>query len=218
MKGQTQAVTAVMITGVMVLGVASAYVWGVPLVEKRQSQSQLDSLESSVIGLEQSMLSVARSGQGSSDTVTLDLGNGGVEVNSSGNYLELTTFAEGAQYPVGSWRLIHGSNRQGLSVGSGDYGIQGVNTPGVVAVRRDSSGNPVVRYRVEFRNLKASTPSGAELRQIDLQSIGASKANGEVEIHFTNEGRQVDRGDDGYLLPGGERIDRVRNVVSVDLR
>ena len=51
MKGQTQAVTAVMITGVVIGAVASAYVWGVPLVEKRQSQADLQQIESKAVSL-----------------------------------------------------------------------------------------------------------------------------------------------------------------------
>ena len=218
MKGQTQAVTAVMITGVIVGAVASAYVWGVPLIDKRQGQAEINSLESSIVGLEQSILSVSRSGQGDSDEVTLSLDNGEVMVNESGNYIDITTYSESAPYPSGSWRLIRGQSRQGLSIGAGDYGIQGENTAGVVAVRKASEANSAVNYRVEFRNLRTNTPSGPELRLVDLKSIGASEASGDVTLVFENKGRGTDAGGDGFELSTGEKIDRQRTVMGVDLR
>lgn len=218
MKGQTQAVTAVLITGVIVGAVASAYVWGVPLIEKRQGQAELNSLESSMLGLESSIGAVANSGQGSSGDVTLDLGNGEVYVNETGNYIEITAYASGATYPVNSWRILRGQSRQGLSIGSGDYGIKGRNTPGAVMASMVSDSGSAIKYRIEFRNLRTSTPSGPQLEQVDLQNSGSPRASGEVEIYVSNEGKETDTGDQGVMLPSGERVDRRRTVVDVDLR
>ncbi|MFB6099774.1 MAG: hypothetical protein ABEK16_00740 [Candidatus Nanohalobium sp.] len=218
MKGQTQAVTAVMITGVIIGGIASAYVWGVPLVEKRQAQAELDSVESSVLELQSSIVSVARSGQGSSGEVKLSLENGKVQVNSTGNYIDVTVFSSSAPYAAGTWSMLRGQSRQGLSIGAGSYGIQGENSPGVVAVRKVSSASSAVTYRVEFRNLLTTTASSQELRLIDIQSAGSPAAAGEVTVEFTNDGRRFDTGGQAYELPSGEMIDRRRVVVEVDLR
>jgi hypothetical protein len=218
MKGQTQAVTAVMITGVIVGGIASAYVWGIPLIDKRQGQSELRSLESSVIGLEESIVSVSQSGQGSADEVTLELDNGRVEVNETGNYVDITTFSESSPYAVGTWRLLRGQSLQGLSFGAGEYGIQGENTPGIVAVKSESASTSAITYRVEFRNLRTTTPTGPELRQVDIQAQGASRERGDVTFEMTNEGRRMDSGSTAVDLSGGGSIDRRRTVVSINLR
>jgi len=218
MKGQTQAVTAVMITGVVIGAVASAYVWGVPLVEKRQSQSDLQQVESKAVSLRDSIRSVSQSGSGSSEEVDLSLGNGRVEVDPRRNYIEFTSFAENAPYPVGSWRLLRGQSRQGLSFGAGEFGLQGENTPGVVAVQRESDSNSVVTYRIEFRNLKTTTPSGPILRQVDIQSSGAESASGDVTVQMTNKGTQTDAGSDRYTISNGEDLRRRRSVVEIDLR
>ena len=218
MKGQTQAVTAVLITGVIVGAVASAYVWGVPLVEKRQSQAELQQVESDAMALENSIRSVAESGSGSSDQVDLSLGNGEVTVNPNQNYIEFTTFAENAPYPIGSWSLLRGQSRQGLSFGAGRFGIQGENSPGVVAVQRESGSSSVVTYRVEFRNLRTTTPSGPLLTQVDLQASGASTASGEVTVQMNNEGVQTDSGSDSFVISNGESLNRERTVVEIDLR
>jgi len=217
MKGQTQAVTAVLTTGVIVGAVASAYVWGIPLIEKRQGQAELNSLESSVKGLESAVDSVSNSGQGSRESVELDLENGQVNVNSSGNYIEITAYADGSSYPVDSWKLLRGSERRGLSIDSGYYAVRGTDEAGIVAAKRVSDSTPTIKYRVEFRNMKVSTPSGSALRQVDLQSIGSAQATGDVEVVLTNEGKEFDRGDQGVETQS-RTLDRTRTVVNVDLR
>jgi hypothetical protein len=217
MKGQTQAVTAVLTTGVIVGAVASAYVWGVPLIEKRQGQAEINSLESSIIDLESSIESVSSSGEGSQESVELSLGNGNVRVNSTGNYIEITAYANGAQYPIDSWELLRGSERRGLSIDSGKYAIRGSDQAGVVAAKRVSDSTSAVKYRVEFRNMQVSTPSGNALQQVDLQSAGSPRASGDVEIVAMNQGKEFDRGDQGVKIQD-QALDRTRTVVDVDLR
>lgn len=217
MKGQTQAVTAVLITGVILGSVTSAYIWGVPLVEKRQSQADVNSLESSITDTRDTIRSVANSGQGSSEEISLELNNGNIEINESGNYIDVTAVAGGASYPVNSWKILGGGSRQGLSIGAGQYGIQGQNTPGVAAAKRTST-NSIVQYRIEFRNMRTTTPTGPELRQIDLKVSGSPESSGDTELRFSNQGQESDTGSDGVQLSSGERIDRRRTVVEVDLR
>jgi hypothetical protein len=214
MKGQTQAVTAILITGVIIGAVASAYIWGVPLVEKRQSQAELQQVESDAEDLERAIRSIAESGSGSSDEVQLALDSGEVNVNPGENYIEFTAFAENAPYPIDSWSLLRGQSRQGLSFGAGQFGLQGENTPGVVAVQRESGSNSVVTYRVEFRNLRTTTPSGPLLTQIDLEASGASTASGDVTVQISNEGLQGDE----VTISNGESLNREKTVVEIDLR
>lgn len=223
-KGQTQAVTAVLITGVIVGGVASAYVWGVPLVEKRQAEAEANTLEDKIIKLQSLILERANGGTGTSNQVEFNLDNGEVMVNGEENYIEVLTYSDSATYPSGKWSLIYGESRRGLTIGSGIYGIRGKNTPGVVAVKKISSQGSQVRYRIEFRNIRVNTPSGPELRYIDLQSSGATKAGGDVVVSFSNEGEESDLGKEGVVVETDSsgnptrRLDRRRKIISVDLR
>lgn len=217
MKGQTQAVTAVLTTGVIVGAVASAYVWGIPLIEKRQGQAEINSLESSVLEIESTIDSVSNSGEGSKESIELDLQNGDVMVNSTGNYIEVTAYGSGASYPLGSWRLLRGSERRGLSIDSGIYAISGSDQGGIVAAKRVSDSNSAIKYRIEFRNMKVSTPSGEALQQVDLQSSGSPRASGDVEIVAMNDGKEFDRGAQGVEVQD-RTLDRTRTVVDVDLR
>jgi len=216
MKGQTQAVTAVLISGILVAGIASVYVWGVPIVEKRQGQAQTEAVENSAIGIRDAIRSSANDGEGSTSTESLSLENGEVEVVEDENYIEITTYGT-SSYPVGSWQLISGSGRQGLSIGQGLYGIRGQDTSGVVAARRLSESSSGIRYRVEFRNMRTDTPSGPQLRLIDLESSGSTKSGGDVELSFSNDGVREDFGDDAYS-DGESSFDRIRTIIKVDLR
>ena len=212
MKGQTQAVTAVMITGIMIGTIAAVYVWGTPLLEKRESQAQLDQVQGDVISLRNSIESTSNSGEGAASEVNIRVSQGSVEVNETGNYIDVTTFAEGSSYPLEAWRIIDGNNLQGLSIGAGDYGLQGEDSAGVVAARADEGGNEDrITFRVEFRNLLDSDDQQIELT--DLQVAGSSESTGETVISLSNQG--VER--DTLEIGTGEDLDREKTNLRVTL-
>ncbi|MFB6213597.1 MAG: hypothetical protein ABEJ07_03490 [Candidatus Nanohaloarchaea archaeon] len=214
MKGQTQALTAVLITAVTIGTVATAYVWGTPLLEKRQSKAQLDSLENDILNLRDEIVSVSRGGQGTTSEIQLQM-DGRLEVFPGKDYIEVNTQAQAPPYPAGTWTLIKGKNRQNLTIGTGSYGVLGSDLPGVVAVRAASGpGSSSITYRIEFRNLYADTPSGARLRKIDLTSVGRKTATGDTTLLISNEGAVTDRVEVGT----GENLERTRRQVSVDIQ
>ncbi|MFO7794386.1 MAG: hypothetical protein R6V35_05440 [Candidatus Nanohaloarchaea archaeon] len=212
MKGQTQAVTAVMITGIMIGTIAAVYVWGTPLLEKRESQAQLNQVQGDVISLRNSIESTSNSGEGSASEVTIRVSQGSVNVNESGNYIDVTTYTEGSSYPLEAWRIIDGSNLQGLSIGSGDYGLQGEDSPGVVAARAQEGGSEDrVTFRIEFRNLLDSQDQEVELT--NLQVAGSPESNGETVISLSNQGVESD----SLEINTGEDFDREKTNLRVTL-
>jgi len=224
-KGQTQAITAVLITSVIVGAIATAYVWGGPLLQKGQAEADLDHIESEVIALHDQIEQISQSGSGAAETITLDLetdtsGNARIEVNETGNYIDVVTAAESVPYPIDTWTLIEGENLQNLSIveegDAGDYAISGQDSSGVVAVYPVGGATEnIVTYRVEFRNMLTDTPEGSRLQKIDLETVDGDTETGEVEIVLTNRG---DEFDSGYSLSTGESIDRERTVVQINLR
>lgn len=215
MKGQTQAVTAVMITGIMIGTISAVYVWGTPLLEKRESQAQLDQVENDVLGLKSEIEAVSNSGSGSGSEVDLRLRSGEVTVNDAENYIEVVTFTRNSMYPEGSWRLLDGNNLQGLSFASGDYGIRGQESPGVVAVNADSGGSDRITYRVEFRNLLDDRLNDPRVELVDLELVGADSSSDETTISLSNRGAETD--ENSFELGTGENVDLERTVVRVDL-
>lgn len=216
MKGQTQAVTAVMITGIMVGTISAVYVWGTPLLEKREGQSQINQIENDVLGLKSEIDSVSDAGQNSGSQVNLRLDDGEVYVNEAENYIEVTVFASSSRYPQGTWRLLEGNNLQGLSFASGDYGIRGQDSPGVVAVRSEGSQSGRITYRIEYRNLLDERFSEPTVQLADIQSVGAERTSGETTVSIVNQGTEID--ENGFELNTGEEVDRTRTVLEVDLQ
>lgn len=221
MKGQTQAVTAVLITSVVVGSVATAYVWGTPLLEKRQGQADLAEMERGVFTLYERINDVSQSGAGTTERV--EIGSSGssmdLRINEEQDYIEITTNAQQPPYPLDTWTLVRGRSMQNLTFGTGDYGIQGEDQPGVVGVRPvGGAGNTVLTYRIEFRNLYVETPTGARLSKVDLQAEGRSRTTESATILISNEGTQLDAGSDQVTLSNGESLDRSRTVVTLDIR
>ena len=212
MKGQTQAVTAVMITGIMIGTIATVYVWGTPLLEKRESQAQLNQVESDALSLRNSIESVSNSGEGSASEVNIRVSQGSVSVNQTGNDIDITTFAEGSPYPLEAWRVIDGTNIQGLSIGAGDYGLQGEDSPGVVVARAEEGGNSDrVTFRVEFRNLLDADEERVEYNNIQL--AGSEESTGETVISISNQGLERDT----LEINTGEEFDREKTNLRVTL-
>ena len=188
MKGQTQAVTAVMITGVVMGGIGTAYLWGVPMLEKRQVEQEVTDVEEDVLTLRDEIESVSEGGSGASSSVTIDADS--IVVNTEDEYIQITNQLDQSAEQGFTWSLLKGSSFQNLSIGAGEYGIQGEDLPGVVAFQSIAGeGSSEITYRVEFRNL-CSTSTG-ELSKVDLQTDGQERASGSTTISITNNGDET---------------------------
>lgn len=196
MKGQTQAVTAVMITGIVMGGIGTAYLWGVPMLEKRQVEQDVTSTEEDVLTLRDEIESVSQKGSGASSSVTIDADS--ITVNPEDEYIQITNQLDQSAEQGFTWSLLKGSSFQNLSIGAGSYGIQGDDLPGVVAfqsIAGESSSE--ITYRVEFRNM--CSESTGELSKVDLQASDQPRASGSTTVTITNNGEEennmvVDRG------------------------
>lgn len=218
-KGQVGAITVVLLTG-LTIGVASVvYVWGEPILNKRESASNLDSVERKVLDLRGEVMRVSRS-EGASSTVdmSLDIEDYSfqlIQLNESSDYIDIVVEASESPYPDGEWTMLKGDNFQNLSITGGDYAIQGEDKGSVLLVKPQSS---VIVYRIEFRNLYSGDGEGPALSKVDLQSSGSSVASGETEVFLRNTGAEVDRGSDGLTISTGETLNRRRTTLEVDLR
>ncbi|MFB6208051.1 MAG: hypothetical protein ABEJ69_01750 [Candidatus Nanohaloarchaea archaeon] len=224
-KAQTQAVTAVLITGITVGAIASVYVWGTPILTKRQGQANIQQVQDQVVTLYEDIVSTSRGGKGTASNIQLDFSNQNanieyVYVNPSEDYINLTlSSVQNSPYPTNTWTMVKGESLQDISIGAGLYGIKGEELPGVVMVRpHGASATGKLTYRIEFRNLYVDTASGEKLEKIDLQAQGGNVAAGATTVRISNDGIRRDSGSSGVQLPSGERIDRDRTVIKVDLR
>jgi hypothetical protein len=212
-KGQTQALTTILITTVTIGAIASAYVWGTPLLEKRSDKADLQQLENKVSDLHGEIESVGSGGSGTSSEISLELGkNGDLTVNEQKDYIEIETTAPSSPYPT-SWILIDGSNLQNLSIGGGNYAMAGDDKSVVIAAKTLGSGNGAsrIKYRIETRNMKTS---GSKLEKIDLELVGKDREAGDVTLGLTNKGTYRDTN----LNINDRLMEREKTRVEVDIQ
>ncbi|MBC5792479.1 MAG: hypothetical protein H8Z69_00405 [Nanohaloarchaea archaeon] len=224
MKGQTQAVTAVLITSVVIGSVASAYVWGTPLLEKSQSESELNNVENEIVDLYREINRVSDEGTGTAEVLTLgesvsNSRNFRISINESENFIQITTNADNPPYALDTWTLIQGKSLQGLSFGSGPFGLKGNERPGVIGVKpAGGPGSAVMEYRIEFRNLKAETTTSTVLEKVNITSQGQSFSAGEATIRIANQGTVWEEGDERVELPSGEKLRRKNTNIRISFR
>ncbi|MFB6174552.1 MAG: hypothetical protein ABEJ87_01080 [Candidatus Nanohalobium sp.] len=190
MKGQTQAVTAVLVTGIVVGGIGTAYLWGIPKLHKRQVKQDVSSTEHDVTNLYSEIVSISKQGSGASSTVTVKADN--IKVNEKKDYIQITNKLDQPAKQGFTWSLLKGDSFQNTSiVNAGAYGIKGDEQPGIVAFKSSGgSGSSEITYRVEFRNLCLKNTH--KLSKIDLQTAGQKRAAGSAKVKITNKGDQTD--------------------------
>lgn len=220
-KAQVQAITVVLLTGLTV-GVASVvYVWGEPILDKRQSQVGLDVVEQDVLTLRDEIIRVSGAGEGASANVEMNGGDSDfdiemIRVDDTIDYIDIVVGASNSEYPEGQWSMLKGENHRNLSISNtGDYVIEGQDQQSVLLVRPQSS---VITYRIEFRNLYSENAEDVPVEKIDLISQGGDVSSGGAEVYVTNTGTEIDTGEDGLTISSGQTLDRSRTEIEVDLR
>ena len=76
-KAQTEVVTIVLLTGIVISLVGAAYMWGVPLINKRTAVTDFLAAEDFVVKLDQKIVEIANAGSGEA---ALDIPNGLIEI------------------------------------------------------------------------------------------------------------------------------------------
>ena len=217
-KAQIGAITAVLLTGITV-GVASVvYVWGQPILDKRDSGDQLDEVESLVLDIQSEVKRVSQSGTGATSDVPMQIDSDEysiniVELNASNDYIDVVVEGGEFPYPEGSWTLLSGEAMRNLSISGGDYVIEGEGAESVILARPESG---VTTYRVEFRNL-FSEGEEVPVEKTDLVP-GGSNVTGSGSIYMQNAGEEVNRGNDGLTLSSGQTVSRELSKIEVDMR
>lgn len=217
MKAQTQAVTAILITGVMTATLASLYAWGTPLLEKRQDRAEITQLENEMINLRDEVQSVANDGTGSGSEVEISLPEGELLINDSSNYVEIRADLPNNYYTQNSWTLLQGDNMRGLSFTAGDYVQKDEDRQGVIGVTSLSPGSDgSVKYRVEFRNVLDEGSQEPRIEQINLIPESSESSRGDTTLGLINQGVEVN--ENGFELSSGEKVDLVKYNIGVEIR
>lgn len=188
-SGQTQVLTAVLLGGILVVGVSGSYMWGLPILRKSQD---VRNAENSLDGLRQLADGIAEVSQsGGSRSVSVPLGDGSLQINPENDTITYNALTQGAYVATDQWVPLNENDMQGANRSTGEpgpgYGIRGVDEPILIVGRAEPGSDQYdTTYRLISRDMKDST-SGQTYR-IDLVEDGNLQAtNGRHDIVFSRE-------------------------------
>jgi hypothetical protein len=157
MRAQTNIISLVIIAGIIIALVGAAYVWAIPLIEKRTTLTEYDTIEGFMLELDKSIVDIANSGSGA---VSLQLPRGILSLRpfsysgGANNTITLDFFVsqplilEGASIPIKTSSLDY----------TGEYGK---TEPRVIALSRmDDDDRVHLNISMRYRELRSSTPKG----------------------------------------------------------
>ncbi len=211
--GQTQVLTAVLLGGILIAGVASAYVWGLPILRKNQDVNNAEQSLSDLKKLSRAISSVA-SGSGSR-SVTVNLAEGTLDIDTEQDMITYTTRTRGAYVSTRLWVPLNENDMQGVNrttgLPSNGYGIRGVDESSLVvgkAERQDNAFRTV--YRIVLRNLLETSTD--QTHRIDLVRDGnlqASNGQHTVVLKSGEQETETGAGIDGGTLRKNEVLIRI---------
>lgn len=183
MKGQQEALSAVLISGILIGVVGSVYFWGVPLIQKNKDISLLESSETFMRELDSKIRSIANNG--GRDQIIISVP--GI-VRFDGQTIKLTIETEGTIYATDAEIPLGRNSISTLSFdGTQYYGKWGIDDPALLNVKsikisENSYKNEYTLEYVELRNanslrdfvidLTGSAATGGRDKTIIVESQG----------------------------------------------
>ncbi|MHA1743418.1 MAG: hypothetical protein ACTSV6_04105 [Candidatus Heimdallarchaeota archaeon] len=160
-KAQTDVISAVIIVIIAIGLVSSAYLWGLPLIQKRQDSALAERVFNSFSQTNENSLSSKIefiANNGGEDTFFLDV-NGLWVLDQAENSISFTFFSRASNIGSSAWvPLTTGATCPPTS------GTVGIDKPSVVCARADALGNGYnITYKIWFRALNESTSRGYKI-------------------------------------------------------
>jgi hypothetical protein len=193
---QAQVVSVVLIMGISILVISSAYFWGIPLIEKSQTSSDINKAQKLMLVIDDAMSDVAPHGEKRSILLNLD---GELKVSEELNSITYSVDTKGANIATINWVPLNDENMVGIEwIGGsegGSLGIIGSNKDGVLIAKATKSGKG---YKNEFR-----------LAYRELENLASCKGNvcdGRL-IKITEKGNNIASvGQHTLYIESGETI------------
>jgi len=180
MKGQQEAMTAILITGILIGVVGSVYFWGLPLIQKNKDISVLENSESFMKNINEKIKFIANNGGREQVRVTLP----GIMKFTSDGIIEFVVESEGTIYNINA-EIPLGKNTECHAT----EGIWGLNNMEILCVKSMKLGEDSYRttYSLSYMNLT----SGSKKYAIGL--IGQATSGGQEHfIAIENKGTSTD--------------------------
>jgi len=181
-KAQTDIVSAVLIVAIALALVSSAYMWGIPLIEKRQDTALAERVDSSfnqenINSLPNTIEAIANSGGEKEFYIGA---NGLWMLNEAGNYIQFTFITKASKFATDTSYPISLTPGVDCTSASAPNGTLGLDKASIICVNATRMGDKIqVTYRVWFRKLYedpfATNPKGYEISLVkDLSGLLSS--------------------------------------------
>jgi len=186
--GQTEAISLVLISGIVVSLVGAAYFWGMPLIDKRAASTDFTAASSLIMDINKKIVSLANAGGGRAEielskAVTLvpaeaaDLNNNSLVVTYGVKQPILYPAAEGGTLYLGA-----------ASFGdmSESTGVFGQSSPSVITVRQAKTpeGQYILSNKLWYRQLRTS---GAQVKSYVIKLCGDTDASCTIKATGTSK-------------------------------
>lgn len=154
MKAQTQALSVVLIAGIVIAMIGLAYAWGMPLIQKRTTITEFSTAQNFILNLDSKITEIANSGAGE---FRLDIPNGFVRAidyhasdpDNNSIILEFIT----------AQPMIMNASKVLLKTSSfGEVATYGESEPRVITMSGESFGTGYkIQIRLHYRELDTET-------------------------------------------------------------
>lgn len=206
-KAQSQIISVILITGILITVIGTTYMWGIPLIEKSQSSSENEKAESLMTMLKNKIDDVSKTGE--RKTVTLNLA--GDLVLSEDNSLRYTIVTKGMNIASTAWVPLIGGTppvQEDMAAVKADGGSS------TVSISEDVSctmGSSCATMKVNFTSCEG--PGTAAIDGNSYEEKDSFMLNGDIYVvHHIDCTGDID---DQALVVGPER-ERVGIVGSDD--
>lgn len=198
-KAQVEPLTAVMVTTLIIASVSTVYVWGTPLLDKREAESELTGLENQMIELQNAIHEVESAGDGATERITMELPEDSeINVEESIETIRVEIRTDEMIYSEDSVFTLTGSNVTETGFYEGGeikYGIEGIHHPSSLQVETVSASDEhLVNYRIELNPLFTSSEFGEVLlyRDISVPETASDRGVDEIDVVITNAGDNIE--------------------------
>ena len=186
-RGQIETVTALILLGIFVSSVGAAYIWGVPLIEKRKSSAEINAADELMREIAAAIEEVARSEGTAQKTLNLNL-KGQLTVDTSSQLIRYFIDSGNTAYPTTEVLLNDW-------LGPDNVGTIGSNAQGVISAKAEEVDKGRVRTTYTIRYRELVNPDTKEGSLIKLAAPRNNEAAvGAYSISIFREGASIENG------------------------
>ena len=204
--GQVQAISMVLVAGMILALAGAAYFWGKPLLDKRATVTDVSTAKAFMVELDRQIVEVSRSG----GTKTVDIpriSGSAVHVNESGNEILYQFITPESMIDMGEGSVSVPVDTYDISP-VGSYG----SSPRIILLEGEPQSNNMylMTLRLKYRTLETDTEPyrGYRIVILDGGNLNPSQPSSRVIAKF--DSRSTDP--TGCCSGMGERTDTIINV------